>query len=130
VDERKSEDRSTKKSAYVVETGDTLWSIAKKHSTDVKQLLKWNSQLSEKKAVKPGQSLVVWNKDAGKKLTLANAGFKPTQSIKYTVREGDTLFSISKRFKVSMTDLRKWNGSKIEKQMQPGKNITVQQEKN
>jgi membrane-bound lytic murein transglycosylase D len=128
ADEGKSEDRSTKKTGYTVQAGDTLWSIARKHGVDMQQLLKWNN-LSEKKGVKPGQKLVFWDKDAGKKLTIATAGFKPSQSISYKVQEGDTLFSISRRFKVSVADLRKWNGSRIEKQMQPGKNITVQRDK-
>ena len=96
----------------------------------VSQLAKWNN-FSEQTRVQTGQSLVVWNKDAGKKLVLAHSGIRPTQSIKsYTVKPGDTLFSISKRFNVSMADLRKWNGSNVEKQIQPGKNITVQHEKN
>ncbi|MGX2039446.1 LysM peptidoglycan-binding domain-containing protein [Methylocaldum sp. MU1018] len=117
-----------KRSAYTVQEGDTLWSIAKKNSVDVEQLAKWNN-LSEKKGVRAGQNLVLWNKDAAKKLPIASSGIKPSQSISYTVRQGDTLFSISKRFKVSVADLRKWNGSKIEKQIQPGTNIMVQIER-
>ncbi|MGZ8215967.1 LysM peptidoglycan-binding domain-containing protein [Methylomagnum sp.] len=129
ADEDRSVGRAmTKKGAYTVQPGETLWAVARKHSVDVEQLAKWNN-FSEKTAVKAGQTLVVWNKDAAKKLTLVKAGFHPSQSINnYTVREGDTLFSISRRFKVSVADLRKWNGSNVEKQMQPGRNITVQKD--
>lgn len=129
-DDDGSDDRAvTKKGSYTVQPGETLWAVARKHSVDVGQLAKWNN-FSEKTAVKAGQTLVVWNKDAAKKLTLVKAGFHPpSQSINnYTVREGDTLFSISRRFKVSVADLRKWNGSNVEKQMQPGRNITVQKD--
>lgn len=121
----KSTEASSKRSNYSVQPGDTLWSIATKHSVDVKQLAKWNG-LSAKSGVKAGQNLVLWNKDAGKKLAIASSGIKPSQSINYTIRYGDTLFSISKRFKVSVADLRKWNGSKIEKHIQPGTSIMVQ----
>jgi membrane-bound lytic murein transglycosylase D len=127
--EEKGQNRLTKKASYTVQPGETLWSVARKHSVDVDQLAKWNN-FSEKTGVKAGQTLVVWDKNAAKKLTLVNAGIRPSQSIKYTVRAGDTLFSISRHFKVSVADLRKWNGSNVEKQIQPGKNITVQREKN
>jgi len=119
---------SSKQSTYTVQEGDTLWSIAKKHSVDVDQLAKWNG-LSAKNGLKTGHNLVLWNKDAANKLPIASSGIKSSQSISYVVRQGDTLFSISKRFKVSVADLRKWNGSKIEKQIQPGRSIMVQVEK-
>ncbi|CAL1239127.1 Membrane-bound lytic murein transglycosylase D precursor [Candidatus Methylocalor cossyra] len=122
--EEQGRDRSLKKAIYVVQPGETLWAVARKHAVDVRQLAKWND-FSVNTNVKAGQSLIVWNKDSARKLEFANAGIRPSQSIKYTVREGDTLFSISRRFKVSVADLRKWNGSNVEKQMQPGKNITV-----
>lgn len=118
-------ERSTKKQTYTVQPGETLWAVARKHSVGVVQLAKWNG-FPETTAVKAGQTLLVWSNDAGKKLTFVSSGIRSSQSIKYTVREGDTLFSISRRFKVSVADLRKWNGSNIERQMQPGKNITVQ----
>lgn len=122
--ERASE-RSAKKQTYIVQPGETLWAVARKHSVGVGQLAKWNG-FPETTAVKAGQTLLMWNNDAGKKLTLVSSGIRSSQSIKYTVREGDTLFSISRRFKVSVADLRKWNGTNVEKQMQPGRNITVQ----
>jgi membrane-bound lytic murein transglycosylase D len=112
----------------MVQRGETLWAVARKHSVDVEQLAKWNN-FSPKTAVKAGQTLIVWNKDAGKKLPPVQTAIRPSQSSRYTVREGDTLFSISRRFRVSVADLRKWNGSNIEKYMQPGKNITVLSEK-
>ncbi len=128
--EAKQDDHSGKKSNYVVQPGDTLWSIAKRHSVDVDQINKWN-ELSAKKGIRDGQTLVIWNKDAGKKLTLAASGIRPAQSISYKIREGDNLFSISKRFGVSVADLRKMNGSELNtKQMQPGKSITVPRARN
>lgn len=124
----KSAESLNKRSTYTVQPGDTLWSIARKHSVDVEQLAKWNG-VSAKTGVKAGQNLVLWNKDAAKKLAIASSGIKSSQSISYTIRQGDTLFSISKRFKVSVADLRKWNGSKIEKHIQPGTSIMVQVER-
>jgi len=129
-DSTSTADNFSKKSAYVVQDGDTLWSIAQKNAVDVEQLVKWN-RLSNNSPIKTGQNLMVWSKDAAKKLPIATtgAGFKPSQSIKYTVREGDSLFGISKRFNVSVMDLRKWNGTKVDKRFKPGLNLTVFGEK-
>jgi membrane-bound lytic murein transglycosylase D len=122
-------ERSPKKAIYTVQPGETLWAVARKHSVDVDQLAKWN-QFPVTTNVKAGQNLVVWSKDAGRKLPFVESGIRPSQSIRYVIQEGDTLFSISRRFNVSVTDLRKWNGSNIEKQIQPGRNITVQRDGN
>jgi membrane-bound lytic murein transglycosylase D len=119
---------AAKKAIYTVQRGETLWAVARKHSIDVKLLAKWNN-FSERTAVKAGQTLVVWNKEAAKKSFPAEAATRSPPTSRYTVREGDTLFSISRRFKVSVAELRKWNGSNVEKQMQPGRNITVLLEK-
>lgn len=123
-------DRSDKKSVHKVRAGDTLWSVAQEHGIDVAQLMKWN-RITQKTPIKSGQALIVWNKDAAQKLPVdkTGAGFKPSQSIKYTVREGDSLFAISKRFNISMADLRRWNGTKLSKNFKPGLNLTISGEK-
>lgn len=51
-------------------------------------------------------------------------GIRASQSIRYTVKPGETLFAISQRFGVSISDLRKWNGVK-ENKLEAGSNIKV-----
>ncbi|MDD2769462.1 MAG: transglycosylase SLT domain-containing protein [Methylococcus sp.] len=51
-------------------------------------------------------------------------GIKASQSIRHTVKPGETLFAISQRFGVSVADLRKWNGVK-ENKLEAGRNIKV-----
>ncbi|MGI2324104.1 MULTISPECIES: lytic transglycosylase [Methylococcus] len=51
-------------------------------------------------------------------------GIKASQSIRHTVKPGETLFAISQRFGVSVADLRKWNGVK-ENKLEAGRNIRV-----
>ncbi len=119
-------DNSGKKVRYVVRPGDTLFSIARKYDMDVQELRKMN-HLSHADDIKYGQALAVWSADAAKKFPIAKtgAGFKPIQSLRYTVREGETLFAISKRFNVTVGDLRKWNGIKADRQFRAGMNITL-----
>ncbi|NJD05494.1 MAG: LysM peptidoglycan-binding domain-containing protein [Methylococcaceae bacterium] len=122
--------KSGKRSTYAVEPGDSLTSIARKTGVDVEQLKKWNG-LNGKTPIKSGQNLVVWDKDSANKLPLtgAGAGIKPSQSLRYTVKQGDSLFAISRKFNVTLADLRKWNGRNLDKQFKPGMNLTISREK-
>ena len=122
-------DNPGKKSAYRVQEGDTLYSIARKHDMDVDELKKMN-HLTQTGDINYGQTLMVPSKEPGKKSPAkAGAAIKPSQSAKYTAHEGETLFSISRRFNVTVADLRKWNGIKEDKQFRSGMNITVSGEK-
>ncbi len=123
---RGSERTDVSKGTHTVRAGETLFGIAREHSIAVEQLAKWNG-VSKQASVKTGEKLILWNREAAKKLSLAKtgAGFKPSQSIKYTVREGDSIFGISRRFRVSITDLKRWNGIKSDKQLQAGQNLKV-----
>ena len=46
---------------------------------------------------------------------------KPTH---YTVRSGDTLSSIAKRFNIKAADIKRWNGLKSEA-LKPGQKLVV-----
>ncbi len=121
-----------KKSAYVVHEGDTLNSIAHKYDMDVDDLKKLN-RVSDADDIKWGQNMKVVIKDTGKKLTGTKAAapaYKTSvQNTKYKAHDGETLFSISRRFNVTVADLRKWNGIKADKQFHGGTNIYVSGEK-
>ncbi|MEI7868438.1 MAG: transglycosylase SLT domain-containing protein [Candidatus Methylumidiphilus sp.] len=121
-----------KKAAYVVKEGDTLYSIARKHAMDVDDLKKIN-RVSDADEIKWGQSMKVAAKDVVEKPTASKALYSSKMAIptsKYTAHDGETLFSISRRFNVSVADLRKWNGIKADRQFRSGSNISVSGEKN
>lgn len=83
---------------YVVEKGDNLSSIAKKHEVSVDNLKEWNQLESDE--VKIGQ-----------KLALAQTVKEEEQREfkKYTVQKGDNLYSVAKRHNVTIEDLKEWN---------------------
>lgn len=118
-------------SAYRIQEGDTLYSIARKHEIDVDELKKMN-HLARAEGINYGQTLVVpETKELDKRSSQGKNGSPKNQaSTKYTAHDGETLFSISKRFNVSVADLRKWNGIKEDKQFRAGMNITVSGDKN
>jgi membrane-bound lytic murein transglycosylase D len=104
---------------YVVRRGDNLWSIAKRHSVSIGELTTWNG-ISTKTTLRPGQTLRV--SPGGKPQGTTEAAPIP---VRYTVRRGDSLWEISRRFDVSVASLRAWNGLGLDGQLQPGQTLKV-----
>lgn len=84
---------STTSTTYKVKKGDTLWAIARKFGTTVKNLLALNK-------VNPDDLQV------GSTLNVSKSSTPTT----YKVKKGDTLWSISQKYGVSTKDLMSWNG--------------------
>lgn len=76
---------------YVVKSGDTLWSIARKYNLSVNELKTLNNLSSN--ALSVGQRLIV-----GKE-----------SSNDYVVSAGDTLWAIARKFNVSVDDIKALN---------------------
>ena len=76
---------------YVVQSGDTLYAIAQKFGTTVTQLIDWNQLATT--VITPGMKLIV-----------SDMVTTPSDMI-YTVKKGDSLYSIAMQFGVSVDDL-------------------------
>lgn len=113
------------KREYRVKSGDSLWKIAKAFSVNHRKLAAWNG-MAPGDPLKPGQKLVIWvNKAPASKLSLINLQPSGTQSrLHYRVRRGDSLSGIAQRFKVSVTDLKRWN-TLDSKYLQPGQQLKL-----
>jgi len=109
---------SGRKIGYKVKNGDSLWLIANRHQVSVKQLIKWN-RLDSGSLIRSGQQLVIWKNGKG-----APAG-KRVRTINYTVRSGDSLYSISRKYNVSIANLQRWNNLRKDKYLQPGQILKV-----
>lgn len=89
---------------YTVKPGDTLWNISQRFSVSPKELAAWNN-------MSPKSALV-----AGRKLSLKPTSRQQYASasssvrlIRYTVKKGDSLTAIARKFNVSIDDLQKSN---------------------
>ena len=98
---------------YRVRSGDYLGKIARKYGVRVSQLKRWNGLRSNN--LKIGQRLSIFPR---KPMVSETSGQKVAEVKKidysnakvYTVRSGDTLWSISKKFSgVSIENLKTWN---------------------
>jgi len=109
--------RAGSKQTYKVRSGDSLWTIARHHNVKVSQLTIWNRLDSG--TIRPGQKLVIWSKG-----TSSHNG-NTTRRVSYTVRSGDSLYRISRKFSVSINELRRWNELPKGKYLQPGQRLKV-----
>lgn len=110
---------------YLVKQGDTIRSIGQKFSVNGKDIADWN-KLNPRTSLALGQKLII--KAANQQV----AAFAPkagvpsaARSISYTVKQGDSLAQISRKFNVSIADLRKWNSPAISNSLTPGKKLKV-----
>ncbi|MEX0385622.1 LysM peptidoglycan-binding domain-containing protein [Spiribacter onubensis] len=110
---------------YVVRAGDSFWSIAQRFGVGMRELARWNGMAPDE-TLAIGEQLTVWSDD---RAGLATAGGTPgdrLQSVTYSVREGDSLHRIARRFNVSVSDLRRWNGLREGVYLQPGQALRMQ----
>ena len=102
---------------YHPKQGETFESIAKKHGIMVGQLKEVNGVSPRSKAV-PRLLVVPTRADSSigsssaQRLPIMYAPPIPvtTRKVFHTVKKGETLNSIAKRYKVSVEDLKRWNG--------------------
>ena len=95
---------------YTVQKGDSLWSIARRFGVSVSDIKRWNNV---DKKIFPGDILLI---------VLPK---KSMESYKiYTVKKGDTLIKISKKFNVSVEQLKRVNNLKTT-QIYPGLKLKI-----
>lgn len=88
--------RSTEQSIHVVKSGENLSIIAKKYKCSVSDLKEWNNLKST--TLKVGQKLKVYPASADK-----------NNKIVHTVKSGDNLWDISKKYGVSVEQIMRLN---------------------
>ncbi len=94
---------------YRVRRGDFLGKIAQRYGVGVSQIKNWNGMRSNN--LKVGQNLIIYPKKNPQNIA-SNAPAKRTNTAEkiYTVRSGDSLWTISQKFPgVSVQNLKKWN---------------------
>ncbi len=109
--------------AYRVRRGDSLWKVARRYKVTVADLKRWNGL--ESSALKPGQVLRLSGRRVKSRKWVKTASLRPTAPAaipgkKVRVRRGDTLWKISRRYRVSVRQLRVWNNLRRDALIHPG----------
>lgn len=105
---------------YLVKSGDSFWTIARKHDVGVNELAQWNN-MSPRDTLRIHQKLVVWKKQGSQQLA-QNA---VVRKVHYKVRSGDSLAKIASKFDVNVDQIRDWNSDMSGKYIHPGQQVTL-----
>ena len=122
--------RNGVKIVHIVQPGDTFWDLAQQHKVNVRALAKWNG-MAPRDPLVPGQKLVIWSRNSTETSSLESTVLSlpqqrsVTKRIGYKVRRGDSLAKISRKFRVSVDQLRSWNNLPEGKYLQPGQRLTL-----
>ena len=104
---------------HTIKSGESLGKIADKYNVSITELKKWNSIKGN--TIQAGKKLKIYS---DKKIT-ENSEQKTSKNGTYTLKNGDSLFSISKQFPgVSIEDLKKWNDISGDN-IQPGMKLKI-----
>jgi LysM repeat protein len=99
---------------YRVRSGDSLWSIARRHGTSIAAIQRANGMRSA--TIKPGQVLAI--PGAG------SSGGSTVQTATYRVRRGDNLWRIAQRHGTTTSAIQRANGMRSAS-IKPGQVLTI-----
>jgi membrane-bound lytic murein transglycosylase D len=118
---KQNRDRGGQRTEHVVDSGDTLWDLSNAYSVSVRRLASWNG-MAPGDTLRVGQKLVIWTNSPAPRS--AHPGTR-ARAVYYKVRRGDSLSRIAGRFRVRVTDVRKWNGLRKGAYLQPGQRLKL-----
>ncbi|MFV8225336.1 LysM peptidoglycan-binding domain-containing protein [Christiangramia aquimixticola] len=110
---------------YKVRKGDYLGKIAEKYGVGVSSIKRWNNMRNNNLRI--GQYLTIYPQKpvAITSSKSSNSGSKKPDQRFYTVKRGDSLWSISKKFPgVTVQNLRSWNDMNTNR-LKPGMKIKI-----
>lgn len=120
-----SESPATDTVRHKVKKGDTVYSIAKRYDMTAKQLMAQNGL--KKPRLHRGQMLAVSAvaPDAKTNRVKARMAHASGGKTRYTVKRGETLTSIAKKFSVAASDLQRWNNLNGKHTLMPGRKLVI-----
>ena len=96
---------------HTIRHGESLWVIAQRYNTTTGQIARWNG-LSQTAVLQPGQTLKIYLEDNARKIS-------------YTVKEGESLWLVARKYQVTTDQLCEWNGIRANDILRPGTQLQV-----
>ena len=124
-------ERAGNKIEHVVRSGESFWTISRRYNVSHRQLAAWNG-MAPGDTLSVGRKLVVWSNNAVTGTVMDEPRMSPTaalgnttRKLSYTVRNGDSLYLIASRFRVTIAQLARWNKIDTNKILRPGQKLTM-----
>ena len=111
---------------YTVKKGDNIWQISKKFKVSVNEIKKANNLKNNKLQI--GMKLEIPDKNYQKMNKLKETKIKNTESEYHTVKKGDNLFKIAKKYNLSVDELKRLNAL-TSNRLRVGQKLIVKAEK-
>jgi membrane-bound lytic murein transglycosylase D len=109
---------------HTVKSGESAWTIARSNSVRLADLLAVNG-LSSRSTLRAGQSLKLPS-GARVAATPSSTSNREAAPAAYKVRSGDSLWTIARRFGLSLDELLKLNGLNRNARLKPGMSLKTQ----
>ena len=116
---------------HKVKSGDTLLALSHRYGVRVTDIKRLNS-IKNSRTIQIGTNLIVpLNPDSNglKPLAELKDDYKRSRLSRYTVRPGDSLWKISRKFNVTEKQLRVWNKLGWSNTIRPGQSLIVSSKK-
>ena len=116
---------------HKVKSGDTLLALSHRYGVRVTDIKRLNS-IKNSRTIQIGTNLIVpLNPDSNglKPLAELKDDYKRSRLSRYTVRSGDSLWKISRKFNVTEKQLRVWNKLGWSNTIRPGQSLIVSSKK-
>ena len=128
LERTQNRERAGEKIEHVVRSGESFWTISQRYRITTRQLAAWNG-MAPGDTLSVGKKLVVWTNvavgDAAPRTAPTSTHGSTTRKLNYTVRNGDSLYLIAQKFRVSISQIARWNGIDTKKILRPGQRLTM-----
>ncbi|HDO27708.1 MAG TPA: LysM peptidoglycan-binding domain-containing protein [Bacteroidetes bacterium] len=100
--------KASNRNIHIVRSGENLGLIARRYHVYINQIKRWNHMRSS--TIYPGQKLVVYGAGSSEYYRKSKAPvIRSSEKSAHTVRPGENLGLIAKKYKCTVTDLKEWN---------------------
>lgn len=113
-------------SVHQLKSGETLYAIARKYGLSAEELRRHNN-IVDTGRLRAGHVLSIPKKAGSQPASAGASGSLGKRKGTYTVQAKDNLWSIARRHKISVEDLKRWNNATIAS-LKPGQELIVAQE--